>query len=295
LRCAPYVFAAHRRRGREEYLHHLNATTDQVAGMHTTYDRRFDVDAHLQEAHVPVEDKRALQHIAAFLEPLVAESLAAKTTSTFYREASNRIWDEGAALFTELGKAIDLEAVATVDRYVAVGGHVYHLWMEATEVQRTPDGSTTLADYVYTLRDFDESQMWLSSHRPHTGIIYPVDKAPAGCEIHEQPYDHLRQLVDLLPIHHDIRAKDDAALQESRSKQARVEAVVRSLARGVVPEELTRVMAPVEGLHLSGDLKARLAVGPKEPRGSWRFDFGRIDLAYREAGDGKQLLVMFYE
>ena len=34
--------------------------------MHTTYGRRFDVDSYLQEAHVPVEDKRALQHIAAF-------------------------------------------------------------------------------------------------------------------------------------------------------------------------------------------------------------------------------------
>ena len=263
--------------------------------MHTTYDRRFDVDAHLQEAHVPVGDKRALQHIAAFLEPLVAESLAAKTTSTFYCEATNRIWDEGAALFTELGKSLDLEATGTVDRYVAVGGRVYHLWMEAAGLRQTPQGSTTLADYVDRLRDFDEARGRLTSHEPYTGIIYPVDGAPAGRKIHEQLSEPLRQLTYLLPIFRDVLAKSDAALQENLSKRARVEAVVRSLARGVVPEELARVMAPVEGLHLSDDVKARLAVGPKEPRGSWRFDFGRIDLVYREAGEGKQLLVMFYE
>ena len=263
--------------------------------MPTTYDGCFDVNAYLQEAHASEEDKRALQHIAAFLEPLVAESLAASKTHAFYCEAGIRISKEGDALFTELGKAMDLEAVGMVDRYIAVGGRVYHLWMEAEEVQQTPDGSTTLADYVDGLRDFDEARGRLTSHEPYTGIIYPVDGAPAGREIHEQPSEPLRQLTYLLPIYRDVLSKGDAALQESRAKRARAEAVVRSLARGVVPKELARTMAPLVGLHLSDGLKARLAVSPEEPRNNWQFAFGRIGLSYREAGDGEQLLVMFYE
>lgn len=265
-----------------------------MAGMHTTYDRRFDVGAYLQDAHASEEDKRALQHIAAFLEPLVSGSLAAEEADAFYLMTSNRIWDQGAALFTQLGEAMGLESKGTLDRYVAVGGGVYHLWMEAGEVQRTPEGRTALADYVDTLRDFDEARGRLTSHRPYTGIIYPVDKAPAGREIHEQPYDHLRQLVGLLPIYRDVLAKGEAALRESWAKRARAEAVVRSIARGVVPEELARTMAPLEGLHLSDGLKARLAVSPEEPRNNWWFDFVRIDVSLREAGANQHLQVIFH-
>ncbi|NBB86392.1 MAG: hypothetical protein GVY12_09290 [Bacteroidetes bacterium] len=75
----------------------------------TLRDQRFDVDLYRRDAGALPEDREALQMIAAYLEPLVAECLAAEKMDTFYRMAELNLWEQAEELFTNLGQAVGIE------------------------------------------------------------------------------------------------------------------------------------------------------------------------------------------
>ena len=98
-----------------------------MASRKILFDQRFDVDLHRQDPDTLAEDREALQMITAYLEPLVAECLAAEKMDAFYRTAELNLWEQAEALFTRLGQAIDLEQKGTFAQYVTAAGDLYRV------------------------------------------------------------------------------------------------------------------------------------------------------------------------
>jgi hypothetical protein len=253
----------------------------------TRLDQRFDVDRYRQHADTPAEDREALQMIAAYLEPLVAQYLAADKMDTFYRTAEVNLWKQAEALFTELGQAVDIEQKGTFAELVVVEGEVYRVWMEGREVRKTARGGSTLAEYVDGLDDFSEEQGRLTSHQPYTGLIYPMERVPNNREVNHKPSPHIQQLASLIPTYLELRAKGEQALHESRAKRERIAAIAHALERGTVPEEIAQAMAPLSSITLSEALRARFAIAPGKARKEWIFDYGTVSLMWPEGtGNG---------
>jgi hypothetical protein len=246
------------------------------------HNQRFDVDLHRRDADTPPEDQEALQMITAYLEPLVAECLAAEKMDTFYRTAELNLWEQAEALFTELGQAVGIEQKGTFAQLVVVEGEVYRVWMEGREVRTTARGSTSLAAYVDGLSDFREERGRLTSHRPYTGLIYPVEALPDDCEVNQEPTPHIRQLAGLIPTYLELRARGEQALRESQAKRERIARIACVLERGTVPEEIAQAMAPLSGIELSEALRAQFAIAPGRARKEWVFDYGTVSLMWPE-------------
>jgi hypothetical protein len=261
------------------------AKVDLMATSTTLLDQRFDVDRYQQCADTPAEDREALQMIAAYLEPLVADCLAAGKMDTFYRTTEVNLWKQAEALFTELGQAVDIEQKGTFAELVVVEGRPYRVWMEGREVRRTARGGSTLAEYVDGLDDFSEERGRLTSHKPYTGLIYPVDGVPDDGAASQEPPPHIQQLAGLIPTYLELRARGEQALHESRAKRERIGAIVHALERGTVPQEIAQTMAPLSGITLSEALRARFAIAPGRARKEWVFDYGTVSLM-RPEGTG---------
>jgi hypothetical protein len=251
----------------------------------TLLDQRFDVARYQQYADTPAEDREALRMIAAYLEPLVAECLAAGKMDTFYRTAELNLWEQAEKLFTELGQAVDIEQKGTFAELVVVEGRLYRVWMGGREVRKTARGGSTLAEYVDGLDDFSEERGRLTSHKPYTGLIYPIEGVPNNREVNHKPSPHIQQLAGLIPTYLELRAKGEQALRESREKCERIGAIAHALGRGTVPEEIAQTMAPLSGITLSEALRARFAIAPGRARKEWVFDYGTVSLMWSEGTD----------
>jgi len=256
-----------------------------MATSKTLFDQRFDAHLHRQDPDTLPEDREALQMITAYLEPLVAQYLAAEKMDAFYRTAELNLWEQAEALFTRLGQAIDLEQKGTFAQHVAVEGEVYRVWMESTEVRKTARGSSTLAEHIGGLDDFSEERGRLTSHKPYTGLIYPVEAVPDDSAVDREPSPYIRQLAGLIPAYLELRAKGEQALREGRAKREKIATIARALERGIVPEEIAQAMAPLSGITLSEALQARFAIAPGGVRKEWGFDYGTISLM-RPEGTG---------
>ena len=154
-------------------------------------------------------------------------------------------------------------------------------------MRKTARGSTSLAEYVDGLDDFSEERGRLTSHKPYTGLIYPVEAVSDDCKVNQQPSSYIRQLAGLIPTYLELNTKGEQALHESRTKRERIATIARALERGIVPEEIAQAMAPLSSITLSEALQARFAIAPGGVRKEWGFDYGTISLMRPEGTENE--------
>ena len=124
-----------------------------MATRKTLFDQCFDAHLHRQDPDTLADDREALQMITAYLEPLVAQYLAAEKMDAFYRTAELNLWDQAEALFTRFGQAIGLKQKGTFAQHVAVDGGVCRVWMNGTEVHKTTNTLLSSNLTLYKLSD----------------------------------------------------------------------------------------------------------------------------------------------